>query len=57
MLSIVAYPGHPGGKEETQALLDWYGNIDTDQYTKQSITNPSGNPTSPIIFFLNKRGR
>jgi len=55
MLSIVAYPGHPGGKEETEALLDWYENIDTDQYTKQSTANPSGNPKSPIIFFLTKR--
>lgn len=56
ILSIVAYPGHPGGNEETNALLEWYAAIDPERYAKQSFSNPSGNPKSPIIFFLVKRG-
>ena len=55
ILSIVAYPGHVGGYEETQALRNWYVNVDSKGFHKQSISNPSGNPNSPLVFFLTKK--
>ena len=54
ILSIVAYPRHVGGYEETQALRNWYGKIDFKHFHKQSISNPSGNPNSPLVFFLTR---
>ncbi len=55
ILSIVAYPGHHGGDAETKSILDWYQNIDCEKFAKRSLTNPSGNPNSPIIFFLERK--
>lgn len=43
-ISILAYTGHSGGREETEAVKDWAKKLPTDLYTS-SIEN-TGNPAS-----------
>lgn len=31
-LSILAYPGHPGGREETEAVKQWASDLPTEQF-------------------------
>lgn len=47
ILSILAYPGHPGGREETAAVIQWAQNLPQQTFTL-CMHNPDQNPqTSP----------
>ncbi len=55
VLVIVAYTGHPGGKEECQQVLDWAGNLDSHNYNvlHQKYINQSAEP--PQVIAVEKR--
>ena len=47
IISILAYPGHPGGKEETAAVIQWANRLSQQLFTV-CLHNPDQNPhTSP----------
>ena len=53
VLSILAYVGHPSGKEESQAVEQWIESRQSN-YRIERLVDPS-NPTSPILWLLRKR--
>ena len=54
ILSIVVYPGHKGGDTESSRLLSWSQNLDRTQFQTEVVSNPSGNPNSPFLLFVER---
>lgn len=54
ILLVIVYPGHPGGKEEKNALEDLFANLDQRYFNvlKYEFINQVNNP--PILYFLEK---
>ncbi len=50
ILSILSYPGHPGGNEETQQVSQWVTELKNCE--KKYYCDPD-NPKSPVLFLLN----
>ena len=40
LLSVICYPGHPGGFEESQAVVMWADGLESWQYWKELICRP-----------------
>ncbi len=55
IISIVIYPGHQGGNSEADGILSWTQSIDENSYKTEFVSNPSGNPKSPHLLFVQKR--
>ena len=58
MLSVVAYPGHPGGQEEVEAVQQHLAELD-DQTWRVYAHRPLNKPKLPIVFNafkINKSG-
>ena len=55
IISIVIYPGHQGGTSEADGILNWTQSIDDSSYETEFVSNPSGNPKSPHLIFIQKR--
>lgn len=51
-LSVLAYPGHPGGREESQCVADWIAKH-TDELQSQRFQDPR-NSNSPVLWALTK---
>jgi hypothetical protein len=56
IISILIYPGHQGGTPEADGILNWAQSIDDSSYKTEFVSNPSGNPKSPHLLFVQKRG-
>ena len=52
ILTILSYPGHPGGSDETQQVNQWIAELD-EQFEKKCYFDPD-NPKSPVLFLLKK---
>lgn len=52
LLSVLAYPGHPGGQEESQCVADWIARH-TDELHAKRFQDPK-NDNSPILWSLTK---
>ncbi|MCU0709442.1 MAG: methyltransferase domain-containing protein [Pirellula sp.] len=52
-MTILAYVGHPGGREEAQAVQDWL-EAHADTFAYQDLRDPD-NPASPILWVVEKR--
>jgi hypothetical protein len=52
-MSVLCYPGHSTGTEETQAVLKWFKSLDSKRF---DCTEPirSQNPKSPILLCLTR---
>jgi hypothetical protein len=55
IISIVIYPGHQGGTSEADGILNWTQSVDDSSYKTEFVSNPSGNPKSPHLLFIQKR--
>ena len=53
IITIAAYPGHPGGKEETDQISLWCQQLNPKQYAFQQI-NSSKKDTAPRLFTIQK---
>ena len=53
IITITAYPGHPGGDEETRLIKQWCNHLSAKQYTVQIIYS-SDKKTAPILFIIQK---
>jgi predicted methyltransferase len=53
LITILAYVGHPGGREETQAVRVWIENH-SDRFVFQELRDPA-NLDSPILWVVEKR--
>lgn len=55
LLSIVLYPGHPGGDHESQTIIHWSEQLDPSSFSTQTAPHPTGHPRSPFPLFVRKR--
>ncbi len=55
VLVVVAYPGHEGGREECEAVLDWARNLEPDSYNvlHYHFINQPGEP--PQVIAVERR--
>ncbi len=53
IISLMAYPGHCGGLEETQQVMAWLDRLDTGVYAIEQIKLPQ-RPNAPIWFGVQK---
>lgn len=51
MLSVMCYPGHVGGEEESQAVLAWF---ESQRGEKSGLRRPNHGRKTPFLLFLNK---
>jgi Putative rRNA methylase len=54
LLSILAYPGHPGGAEETQAVSDWIAQLPSTQFNCEVLLSTHPHSTAPRLFLVEK---
>jgi 16S rRNA C1402 N4-methylase RsmH len=54
-ISILAYTGHPGGREEAEAVKAWAGGLPTDYYEVSVMTPPSRHGTAPEWVWIQRR--
>ena len=55
ILTILAYPGHPGGVEETTAVSDWMDGLDGNKYKTEIYFASSESTRAPRLFVLRKQ--
>ncbi|MFH1301173.1 MAG: class I SAM-dependent methyltransferase [Planctomycetota bacterium] len=55
ILTILAYPGHPGGAEETAAVSDLLARLDPAAYAKEVIFALSESASAPRLFVVRKQ--
>lgn len=51
VMSLLCYPGHPNGGEETAAIKNWLGSLD-DQWQIDTYLSESPNDSTPVLYFL-----
>lgn len=51
IITIAAYPGHSGGKQETDQIQHWCKQLSAEQYSIQQI-NSSDKITAPKLFII-----
>ena len=54
VITIMAYPGHSGGKEETKQIKQWCEQLNIDRFVVKQI-NSSDKETAPVLFCILKR--
>ncbi|WP_428353773.1 tRNA (mnm(5)s(2)U34)-methyltransferase [Methyloprofundus sp.] len=52
IISIITYPGHPGGQQELQAIIEWYQGLHYHGYAISIIHSMHEKLGSPIVFTL-----
>ncbi len=52
IISILAYPGHIGGKSEMSAVINWYQQLDSQAYAITIIRSLQETATSPRLFVI-----
>lgn len=55
ILTILAYPGHPGGDEETAAIIDWLTELPASDFETETIHARSTSDAAPCLFVVRKR--
>ncbi|MCA9003686.1 MAG: methyltransferase domain-containing protein [Planctomycetaceae bacterium] len=54
MMTILAYPGHPGGDEEAVAIDQWLNQLSASAYQTETILARSNSATAPCLFVVRK---
>ncbi|WP_339733082.1 class I SAM-dependent methyltransferase [uncultured Gimesia sp.] len=57
ILTVLAYPGHPGGDSESQAVAERFSQLETSGYESEVIHARSESTSAPRLFVVKKRGR
>ena len=55
VLTVLAYPGHVGGDEETRCLEQWLQRLNAECYQSDIIYSQQPKPTAPRLFVIRKR--
>ncbi|MFV2058875.1 MAG: class I SAM-dependent methyltransferase [Thiohalomonadales bacterium] len=55
IVTIIAYPGHEGGRSETQTLQQLIRQLDRNKFQTQTITGDTSNNNSPLLFTILKK--
>jgi 16S rRNA C1402 N4-methylase RsmH len=52
-ITIMAYPGHSGGDEETKQIKQWCSQLNLDKYVMEQI-NSSEKDSAPVLFTIHQ---
>lgn len=52
LLSVLAYPGHPGGDRESENVLDWIRRLDSNHYNATRFDNEQQSYNAPRLFLI-----
>lgn len=55
IMTILAYPGHPGGEEETAAIDQWLNQLSAIEYQTETINARSTSAAAPCLFVIRKQ--
>ena len=55
LISLMCYPGHPAGADETQAIKGWLSNLDTESWLIETHLAASPKPTAPVLYLIKRR--
>ena len=55
LLSVVAYPGHEGGREEADAIESWMASLPSNLFEAQKIGFINFRLTTPFCMVVRKR--
>lgn len=53
-ITIIAYPGHAGGKQELDMIIEWVANLDNSLWQIQRVNSMSQSEQSPVLFLINR---
>lgn len=56
VMSVMVYPGHAGGDEEAQAVLQWFQRLNPQEFVGEVIDSQHPKPQSPRLFVIRKLG-
>ena len=54
VVTILAYPGHSGGDEETSSVQNWCGQLNSHQFSVRIIHSTEQTSTSPRLMVIEK---
>lgn len=54
IITVIAYPGHSGGDQETERVEQWLSRLDTRHFQQQTIYSQSEKSTAPRLFVIRK---
>lgn len=54
IITLLAYPGHPGGDMETDRVKNWCEQLDTQQFEVSAIYSTEHKDTAPRLFVIRK---
>ncbi|MBS3954814.1 MAG: class I SAM-dependent methyltransferase [Methylomicrobium sp.] len=57
IVSILAYPGHAGGSQETGRVREGCLNLDKARYSMEIIYSDEQNPQAPVLFWITARAQ
>ncbi|MGZ8188881.1 MAG: class I SAM-dependent methyltransferase [Methylosarcina sp.] len=57
ILTVLAYPGHPGGAEETRQVELWCQRLDAARFAVNTVFSAEHKATAPRLFVVIKKGQ
>lgn len=54
IITLLAYPGHPGGDQETDQVRNWSEQLDNRQFAVSTIYSTEHKDTAPRLFVIRK---
>jgi hypothetical protein len=54
VITVMAYPGHKGGDEETLKLQSWFQELDSAKFSVNTIFSQHHQEHAPRLFVLQK---
>lgn len=57
VLTVIAYPGHPGGAEEAASVAEMLQQLDADDWSTEVRTSTVSNAQTPLLFVAWKSPR
>jgi hypothetical protein len=57
LLTILAYPGHPNGDQETRHVAEWCRHLPPEQFTCRVVDSDVDNPAAPRLWVVSKTAR
>lgn len=54
IITVVAYPGHPGGDDETAQITAWCAGLNPGMFKAEIIDSQPRNPKAPKLFAIEK---
>ena len=55
IVTVMVYPGHPGGEREAEAVRHWLEALDESRYCVECIASHSDKSSAPRLFVIDKR--